>query len=192
MQRAQTGGDLVIDPRKLPAELPGRHPKHARAKRRKLDQRIRRHHANSLVFPDSRNKALDICVSRFVFPGINHMNVVEVKRLSQIARHAVGVKHQDDGAARVSAVAAEAVHQLLARRLKILLRQRVQLVPCKEEVVAVDDQMLPAGRRRQTRLRRRRRAWSAVRQTRLRFAEGAAHNGLQLGVIQVKASPGGW
>ena len=90
---------------------------------------------------------LDEHVGGLRLPGVHDVQIVVLLHLPAAALHPVGVKHQNGHAAAVSGVVAQNVHQPPARPVQIFLRDAVQLLPRKNHVVAVHQQVLRPSQR---------------------------------------------
>ena len=74
--------------------------------------------------------------------GVDHMDIVVLLDGTGAAGHAVGIEHQNEHAFLVALIVAQNVHQLAAGGVQAFLCQCVQLVPRKDDVVAVHQQIL--------------------------------------------------
>ena len=85
---------------------------------------------------------LDIEVGRLRLPGEDDVDVVPAQDLAGAAGHLVGVEDQDDLLRPVSGKVGQDVHQLVAGGLDVPQGQLPQVVPGKNDVVAVDQQVV--------------------------------------------------
>ena len=75
-------------------------------------------------------------------PRVHDVLVVVLLHLPAAALHPVGVKHQNGHTAAVPGVVAQNIHQSTPRPIQIFLGDAVQLLPRKNHVVAIHQQVL--------------------------------------------------
>lgn len=83
----------------------------------------------------------NILVRRLRFFCINHINIVIFKDLSRIPLHFVGIKDKNQCILFKSLIIAQNIHQRIAGAGNIDFRQASQLIPGKDNVVAVNQQI---------------------------------------------------
>ena len=98
-------------------------------------------HADAAALADLMGDTLDEHIGGLGFPGVDHMDIVVLLYAAGAARHTVGIKHKDEHALLKALIVAEDVHQPVAGRFQALFGECVQLVPCKDDVVAVHQQV---------------------------------------------------
>ena len=98
-------------------------------------------HTDAAALADLMGDTLDEHISGLGFPGVDHMDIVVLLYAAGAARHTVGIKHKDEHALLKALIVAEDVHQPVAGRFQAFFGECVQLVPCKDDVVAVHQQV---------------------------------------------------
>ena len=145
-----------------------------------------------MVFGDLVRGFFDISVRRFRFFRIDNVDIIICHDLFLVKRDAVGIKYQNDAALAHALIVAEKIHQKLARRIEMVGGNGFELVPCKDYIVPVYEQIFrPGGDRLCFRLRDRFFALR-TRQERavlLHCAVGSLINGLQF-LIERRARAG--
>ena len=98
-------------------------------------------HPDTAVPADLMGDPLDEHVRRFGLLGVDHMDIVVLLNAAGAAGHPVGIEHQDEHALLEALIVAQDVHQLVAGGVQALFGEGVQLVPRKDDVVAVHQQV---------------------------------------------------
>ena len=121
-------------------EFPGRDALRAVAEDDELLERVRGRHAHAPSAAQLVGDALDVLVGRLRLLRIDDVEVVVFFHRAQSLGHAVGVEDEDERAAAVGLVVAQQVHQQMPRRVEVVTRDFLQLVPREENVVPVHEQ----------------------------------------------------
>ena len=131
--------DFCVNGIDLTFKLRRRHSQNAEANRRELNKIIRRNDPHSVILADFRYKLFDINVAQLPLLGVNNMNIVKVKSLARISRHLVCIENEHDVIFRIRTVIAKNFHQPLSRRSEVGIGKAFQLVPCKNNIIAVNE-----------------------------------------------------
>ena len=131
--------DFGVNGIDLTLKLRRRHSQHTEANRRKLNKIIRRNDPHPVVLAYFRYELFNINVAQLPLLGVNNMDIMKIESLARVARHLVCVENEHDVVLRVGAVIAKNFHQPLSRRTEICIGKSFQLVPRKNNVVAVNE-----------------------------------------------------
>jgi len=92
--------------------------------------------------------AFDVHIGGLGLAGVDDIQIMVLLDLPCAAAHLVGVEHQNRHAALVARIVAQNVHQAAAGGVQIAVGQPAQVVPGKNHVVAVHQQVIgPGGHR---------------------------------------------
>ena len=89
--------------------------------------------------------AFDVHIGGLGLAGVDDIQIMVLFDLPCAAPHLVGVEHQNRHAALVACIVAQNVHQAAAGGVQIAVGQPAQVVPGKNHVVAVHQQVIRAG-----------------------------------------------
>ena len=107
-----------------------------------LLQIIRGRHTHAALLAQLVGGALDVGVGGLRLLGVDHADAADRLHRAGVALDLVGVEHQNDHALAIALIVGENVDQRRARGGNVLLRQRLELVPGKDHVVPVHEQIL--------------------------------------------------
>ena len=98
-------------------------------------------HADPPPLADLVGDMLDEHIRRLGLLGVDDVDVVILLDDAGAARHTVGIEHEDEHTLFEPLIVAQDVHQLLAGGIKALFGELVQLIPRKDDVVAIHQQV---------------------------------------------------
>ena len=87
-------------------------------------------------------RLLDIHIRRLGLPGVDDMDAVAFFDRARAALDLVSIEHEDQVAPAHTLVVAHDIHKPLACRVYVLRRDGLQLIPRKNDVVSVDEQII--------------------------------------------------
>ena len=149
---------------------------------------VRCRHAHAPLPAQLIGGALDIGIGGLRLPGVDDLDPVHRLHAAGVSLDLVGVKHQDHHALAEPLIVGENTHEHLARGVNVLRGNGFELVPCKDDVVAVDKQVLRVGVLRPNIVfalvqRGARRLFRRFKRLALDLSVGALKNALQLLVL---------
>ena len=103
---------------------------------------IRGRHTDTVLPAQCAGGLFDVRVRRLRSLGIDHINVVHVLDLPLHAVDTIGIEHQNQVALPIALIVAQDSDQPASGSVQTLLRQRFQLVPRKNDVVPIHQQIL--------------------------------------------------
>ena len=90
-----------------------------------------------MILGDFVDGLFDIVVRRFGLAGVYDMDAMVFLSRAHIARHLVGVEHQDQLARVEAVIVGQDIHQALTGMLQAFTRDGLELLPGKDDVIAV-------------------------------------------------------
>ena len=114
-------------------------PQHPEPNGRELYHTVGGNYSYILIFAYLGHEPLDIYVARLPLLGIDDVYIVIIEILAAAARHHIGVKDEHDLAACKGGVVAKDIRKPVTGGGYIGLGKEFKLLPCKNAVVAVDD-----------------------------------------------------
>ena len=106
---------------------------------------IRCRHGDSVFFSEDMGSLFDIEVSCLRLLCIDDIDVVPAEDFALAACHLVGVKDEDDLLGSVTRKIGQDIHQLIPGGFDVAKGQLSQILPGKDDVVAVDQQIVVLG-----------------------------------------------
>jgi len=134
-------GDQLSDTFDLLTEIP-RGPEDAPlTSDNELDHAVGGSDCGAVASADADRDFFDVLVGGLRFFCIHNVDVVIFLDFLDTSRNLVGIEDNDDADLPESLIIAQDVHELVAGRIDIDGGKLTQLVPCKDDVVAVDEKI---------------------------------------------------